>query len=76
MIKGSFLPSSLLSDADVKHSDIFKRRIAEIEEAIKKLDVEFKEGKISPNKFAEERMRLQRKKQTLKEELAHLGLTS
>ncbi|MDT7892009.1 MAG: ABC transporter ATP-binding protein [Thermoproteota archaeon] len=76
MIKGSFLPSSLASDANVKYSDILKRRITEIEEAIKKLDIEFKEGKISPDKFAEERIRLQQKKQTLKEELAHLGLTS
>jgi putative ABC transport system ATP-binding protein len=69
LIKGRFIPSQVYSSSYVNYSDIIKKRIEEIDEQLRRLDEEFKQGKIDGDKYVEERIRLKQKKQSLLDEI-------
>jgi len=69
MIKGRFIPSQVYSTTSASYSEYIRKRIEELDEQLRKLDEEFKQGRIDSDKYIEDKIRLKQRKQILLEEL-------
>jgi len=74
-IKAALTPAQILEPtAAVSYIDQLKSRLADIEAQLKKLDRDFKKGKLGGDEYAEQRQRLKQTKEGLQDELHRMGV--
>jgi len=77
IIKAALTPSeAIIEEKAFSYVDQLRARIAEIEEQIRRLDEEFKTGKISGDEYVEKRQNLKHTMESLREELHRMGIVT
>jgi len=77
MIKATLTPDQVLEKVTaVSYADQLRARLMDIDEQLKKLDEEFRVGKISGDEYVEQRQRLKQTKAGLEDELHRMGVVT
>jgi len=76
-IKVSLTPTQLMEPATaISFVDQLRARLADIDTQLKKLDKDFKAGKISGDEYMEQRQRLKQTREGLRDELHRMGVVT
>ena len=77
MIKASLTPTQLMEPATaISYADHLRARLADIDTQMENLDKDFKAGKISGDKYVEQRQRLKQTRDGLRDELHRMGVVT
>jgi len=75
MIKAAMTPAQILEPvAAISYVDQLKSRLADIDAQLEKLDVDFRDGKLGGDEYAEQRQRLKQTRAGLQDELHRMGV--
>ena len=77
VIAGSMAPAeALMEGAEVSYIDMLRTKISDIDKQLTDLDESFRSGKLTGEKYVEQRLRLSESRKGLEEELHRMGVTT